>query len=456
MQSYSEYRSVGTKVFCFLMLMVVIGGGISMAFSSPAWAQEGEGELSLVESIQIALDANLQLMQSKDEIEAAGNQKRVQRSFFFPTLNATYQYNRNDDRGRLGGFLGGITTSLLDEYSLVASFEQPIFDGFSIFNQYKIADLGLDVAEVNNKLVRLTVIFETKRAYFSVLKAQKLLAVADESVKLIRAQEEVAQNFYDVGMTPLNDLLQTQVELANAKQNLIVAKNDLRIAESQFNTVLRRPINAKVQLDDIQEYAPLENDIDYYLKYAEENRLEVQIADLEIEIADREVTLAKKNYYPTVSLQGQWFRRGTEWNLSDDGDEIGDPEGWSITGIASWDFWEWGRTYYGSRERIKRLSQAKHTREEVFDQISLEVNEAYLRAVQSEKNILAIEKAITQAEENLRIVKERYKEQVATSTDVLIAQTLLTETMTNYFNALYDFKIAKAALQRALSYEVLE
>jgi outer membrane protein TolC len=395
-------------------------------------------------------------LKSKDEIEAASDQKRVQRSFFLPTLNATYQYNRNDEEGRLGGFLGGITTSLLDEYSLVASFEQPIFDGFAILNQYKIADLGLNVAEVNDKLVRLAVIFETKRAYFSVLKAQKLVAVADESVKLIRAQEEVAQNFYDVGMTPLNDLLQTQVELANAKQDLIVATNDLKIAQSQFNTVLRKPINSAVRLNDIQEYVPLKNDIDYYLKYAEEHRLEVQVADLEIEIADKEVTLAKKNYYPTVSLQGQWFRRGTEWDLSDDGDIVGDPEGWSITGIASWDFWEWGRTYYGSHEKLKRLSQAKHTREEVFDQISLEVNEAYLRAVQSEKNILAIEKAITQAEENLRIVKERYKEQVATSTDVLIAQTLLTQTMTNYYNALYDFKIAKAALQRALSYEVLE
>ena len=192
------------------------------------------------------------------------------------------------------------------------------------------------------------------------------------------------------------------------------------------------------------------------MKYAEKHRLEIQIADLEVEIAEKEVALAKKNYYPTVSLQGQWFRRGTEWDLSNDHNEISDPEGWSITGIASWDFWEWGRTYYGSHEKLKRLSQAQHTREEVFDQISLEVKEAYLATVNSEKNILAIEKAITQAEENLRIVKERYKEQVSTSTDVLIAQTLLTETMTNYFNALYDFKIAKAALHKALSYEVLE
>jgi outer membrane protein TolC len=61
-----------------------------------------------------------------------------------------------------------------------------------------------------------------------------------------------------------------------------------------------------------------------------------------------------------------------------------------------------------------------------------------------------------QGKENLRINEERYKEQVATSTDVLDAQTLLTITRTNYVNALYDFEIAKAALQRAISLEKLE
>ncbi len=76
--------------------------------------------------------------------------------------------------------------------------------------------------------------------------------------------------------------------------------------------------------------------------------------------------------------------------------------------------------------------------------------------IESEKNIVTVEKALVQAKENLRINEERYKEQVATSTDVLDAQTLLTVTRTNYVNALYDFKIAKAALQRAISLEKLE
>ena len=70
--------------------------------------------------------------------------------------------------------------------------------------------------------------------------------------------------------------------------------------------------------------------------------------------------------------------------------------------------------------------------------------------------ILTTEKAIEQAKENFRINQERFKEQVSTTTEVLIAQTLLSNTLTNYFDALYNFKIAKATLYRAMGQEVME
>jgi len=74
----------------------------------------------------------------------------------------------------------------------------------------------------------------------------------------------------------------------------------------------------------------------------------------------------------------------------------------------------------------------------------------------SEKNITTIETAIEQAKENARINEERYQEQVATSTDVLTAQTLLFRTMNNYYRALYDFQIAKASLHREMGQEFFE
>ena len=75
---------------------------------------------------------------------------------------------------------------------------------------------------------------------------------------------------------------------------------------------------------------------------------------------------------------------------------------------------------------------------------------------QAEKNIATVKKAIEQAEENLRMNKERYKEQVATSTDVLDAQTLFSRTKTNYYNALSAFNIFKAELYRSMGVEKIE
>jgi len=90
------------------------------------------------------------------------------------------------------------------------------------------------------------------------------------------------------------------------------------------------------------------------------------------------------------------------------------------------------------------------------DRIRLEVKETFIRTREAEENIKTVEKAIEQAKENYRINQERYKEQVATNTDVLIAQTLLTQTMTSYYNALYDYQLSKASLFRAMGREEIE
>jgi outer membrane protein len=214
-------------------------------------------------------------------------------------------------------------------------------------------------------------------------------------------------------------------------------------------------VNAPVAIVDILDYTPFEYDIEYCLDQANQNRLELQVADLEVQIAEKDYKLSQRNYFPSIDLTGTLTRRGTEWDV-DGGEGIADKKFWDIRATATWDFWQWGRTRYGVKERLSRLSQAKYRKDEILDNIELEVKQAFLRTKESEKNITAVEKAIEQAKENLRITEERYKEQVSTTTDVLVAQTLLTDTMTNYYNALYDFKIAKAVLYRAIGQEILE
>ena len=441
-----------------LVFSIIIG--ILISYPVLVSAQETTGRFNLFQTIEAALKANLGLKQSKEEVNAALATKKARTTNFLPTFSARYGYIYRDKETTqsLTGQQGQSTDVVInpdDEYNFVTSFTQPIFTGFALINQYKIASLDLNVAEISEKLTRQDVILDAKNAYFSILKSQKLMAVAEDTVKQVTAQKEVAENMYQVGMSPLNDLLQSQVQLANDKQRFITAQNNLEISKSQFNTLLRRPVNAEVAIVDILDYTPWEFDIDYCLTQANQNRLELEVADLEVQIAQKDYELSKRDYFPSIDLTGTWTRRGTDWDV-DGGEGISDKDFWDIRATANWNFWEWGRTRYGVREKLSRLSQANYRKEDIFDNIELEVKQAFLRTKETEKNITTIEKAIEQAKENLRITEERYKEQVSTTTDVLVAQTLLTETMTNYYNALYDFKIAKAVLYRAIGQEILE
>jgi outer membrane protein TolC len=420
-------------------------------------AQSSGEALSLRDSVERALTANLGIKRSQEEINAAEAVRHSSMTRFLPTLGSNYNYTHRNKERTSPSLLTGrdIVTSPDDQYTFTTTFTQPIFTGFGLINEYKLTELGLDRAEVSSKLTRQDVILDAKNAYFSVLKNQKLMEVAQQTVASIASQKEVSENFYKVGLSPLNDLLQSQVQLANAKQQLTTAQNNLEIARTRFNTVLRRPVNTPVLLVEEMDYATFQESLDDCLAQAQKNRLEVQVADLDIGIAEKQVKLTEKDYFPTVNLTGAYARTGDDWNAHG-GEGISDSAGWNVQATATWEFWQWGRTGYGRKEKLARLAQSKYRKTEITDTISLEVKSAYLRTQEAEQNIVTIEKAVEQAKENLRITEEQYKEQVATQTDVLVAQTLLTQTMTNYYNALYDFKIAKAVLMRAIGRESIE
>jgi outer membrane protein len=438
------------RIFFFSLFFCMIMGYFCR-FPACCNPQKPSEPLTLKQTIDNAIKVNLDMKSSKEETAAALAVKKARLTNFFPTFSATYQYTKNDETPNIGGFATGAE----NDYYFVSSVTQPVFAGFSILRQYDIAKLGLNAAEIKEKLMHQDIILEAKTIYFTLLKAQKLRNIAEQTVIQIDAQKNVAENFYQVGMSPLNDLLQAQVELANAKQELIVARNTMENAESDFNTLLRRPINTPVAIEDILDYSSFEKDLEYCFTQADTHRLEIKIADIDVEIAEKELQLTKKDYYPTINLEGNYFKEGTQWDV-DGGRGIYDPRGWNILAVAKWDFFQWGRTYYGTSEKRSRLSQAQFRKDQLLDNIEQEVKKAYLRTREAEKAILTVKKAIEQAKENFRINQERYKQQVATSTDVLDAQTLLSRTMTNYYNALYEFKLAKATLYRAMGHGIIE
>lgn len=432
------------------------GPEMEAVVASPRGAIAPSEKLTLRQIINQAIRSNIGLKSLRQGTKSALAFKKIQQTAFLPTLRATYQLQHTGEAEDDAYFLllyGDFPPQ--DIYSFVGTLTQPLFAGFSLVNRYQVAKLGLNISELNEELLRQTVIFSAKQGYFSLLKAQKLLTVSQQSVELLEAHRTVANNFYQVGMIPLNDLLKAQVELANANQSFIVVRNSLNIAKSNLNLILRRDINAPIEVVDVTRYSTFDKDIDYCLQTAKDHRIEIRIADLDTRMKEREVKIARKDYYPAINLRANIYQRGDDWDVNG-GNRFLDGNSWDASAVATWNFWEWGRSRQGVRAKLAGLKQSQLKRDDIFDNIRLEVKQAYLRTREGEKNITTVQKAIEQARENYRISEERYKEQMVTSTDVLDAQTLLSRTMNNYYNALYDFKISKASLYKAMGQEVME
>lgn len=428
-----------------LLAIIVMVAGLR-GTSVLLWAGTTPPPMTLSATMEAALGANLDLKSAQEGVRSARAARDAQKTYFYPAFNTAYQYTRFYEK-KTSAFLG--TTVPKNEYAWSASVTQPVFTGFELLNRFRITELGLDLAGEMEQIARQDIILAAKRAYFAVLKAEKLVAVAQEAVTLLTAFRKVARDFHEVGMTPLNERLKADVELANARQELTVSQNNLALARSSFNTLLRRPLHTPVRVEDVLNHTPLTLSVDQCLAEALENRREIAAAELEVGIGEKDLALARKDHYPRVSLGGHYYRLGTDPDVNG-GDGIADPDSWEIVASASWDFWQWGRAGHGVREKAGRLNQARYRRQDLEDQIRLSVAQAFLKTREAETNIETVRTAIEQARENYRINEEQYKEQVATSTDVLNARTLLSKTMTNYYNALYDFKTAKASLYRAM------
>ncbi len=407
------------------------------------WAEEGTKYLSLQESIDIALQNNLGLLSAKEEIRGAEFKKKAAFSDFWPKLNVQYGYTKlNEAPAIFVPRIGNIPLGWEETYQFSLGFEQPIFTGFSLKLLYELADLGLDISKIRHEFLTQEIIWRVKESYFQILKAKKLREVAEQALKQIEAHWEVAKQFYTAGMIPKNDLLQTEVQLAQYRQNLIKAENVLALAEANFSTILRLPANEKIQLKEVLIYTPFPHSLPESQNIALANRPEIKELTTLWQQARKNVDLARSAYYPKVILSGSYLKAEDK--------PFPNAESWNVMALAKWTFWEWGKTNWQVDEAKVRLKQAENAVEDLKDRIKLEVKQAHLSLQEAEKNIPVAQKAIEQAEENLRINQARYQEQVATSTEVLDAQTLLVQALNNYTNALADYNIAQAKLIRAM------
>jgi outer membrane protein TolC len=341
-----------------------------------------------------------------------------------------------------------IVSGTKNNYNWAIEARQPIFAGGGILANYQASKIGEDAALLEQTARYQDVVQEVKIAYFDILRAQKIHETARQSVEMLTAHCDVAQNYFKVGMIPKNDLLHAEVELANGKQSLVRAQNVLELAKARFNIILKQKIFTPLEVVDILTYHPLNQSFEECLAIAQQNRPELKISALKAEQAGKLVRVAQSDYLPNLSVVGNYSRYGDNPSVS--GSDYKDMESWYLMAVASWNFWEWGKTKFKVDASRARENQAIGTAKELNDHITLEIKNAHLILQETEKQIAVSQKVIEQAEENFRISEERYKERIATSTEVLDAQTLLTKAKSEYANALGDYNVNYAKLQRAM------
>ncbi len=431
------------RVFTFAVFVLILPSAL---FAQP---------LTLEESIAIALKHSFVINIAKEGTRGAEAQKKEAMTGFLPKFSTSYSYTRLNEEPNFyfPGFpplmpAGNMITGTINNYNWVVEARQPLFAGGGILANYEASKVAEDAARVEETAKTLDVVLDVKIAYFNILRMQRLTDTARRQVEMLGAHSEVADNFFRVGLIPKNDMLQAEVELANGKQTLVKAKNAVQLTKARLNTILKRDVLTPVEIVDILDYKPMRQSFDECLGIARQHRPELKISALRVEQAGKMVSAAKSEFFPAVSLVGNYARFGDTASLS--GTQYKDTESWQVMAVTSWNFWEWGKTKYRVDAGKARESQAMDQTRELNDQIALEIKNAFLVLQEAESQIAVSQKVIEQAEENFRIAEARYKERVARSTEVLDAQTLLTKAKAEYANALADYNIAHARLQRAM------
>jgi outer membrane protein TolC len=431
-----------------LMVMVVVSILLCLAIlSDHGAAAELKKIYTLREAVSEALANNPDFRAKMEEMEQAVQAKNQARTGFFPKLSTEYNYTYLGNPSRNFGERALDVSA--DNYAWRTALRQPLFQGFEILSQYELAKLGIDQSETEIEIAKLELALGVKVAYFDILISDAAVDVAERDVAARKSNADVVRSFYKVGMKPINELLQAEVEWANAQQALVRTQNNAQLARSKFNILLSRPVNAPVDVkvpDPLWE--PVTGELDEYIKRALMNRPEMKVINIRLDRADQNIRLAKSDYYPEISFVGEYTKEGDTPDVSGSNfHQARDPKALLV---LTWTFWEWGKTRHAIKEQESFKRQLMDTKVAIENDIRLEVREALLALDTAEKNIPTTQTAVKQGEENLRVEEERYKAQVTTITEVLLATTRLTQARVNYFGALYNHNVAKAQLLRAL------
>lgn len=413
--------------------------------------------LSLEQSIEIALKRSKSLLIAEEKLREAEARVGEARAGFFPQLSMKSSYTRLDvapyitmAKFRLPFPIPGMPRKITigddENYAAILSLQQPLFTGFKLLNGYKMAQYGAEAEEYNFQKAKSELIFKVKEAYYGVLKAQEFKRVSEGAVQQMKAHLQDLENMYKVGLIAKNDLLKAQVQLSNVELMLIRATNAVKMAKTAFCSLLGVPLDTEVTLESQLEYQPMDSiKLEDAIHQALRDRPELKAMEYSLKAAEKAVALAKSSWLPNIFLIGNYNYKRPNREL-----ERRFYKSWDVTLAVQINIWDWGSIYYQTSQAKHRLRQLQEAYEQLQDGIVLEVIQSHLSLTEAQQKLQVTKKNVGQAEENYRVTREKFKQGMVTNTELLDAQTLLTKAKVDYINALADYNIAKASLIKAM------
>lgn len=437
------------KVFAISLLSTALAFGVAAAqTTAPEVLELFRQPLTRKEALDIAARHNSALTKARSDIAAAAGQSRQLRSAGMPRVRTDASFRAND-RGSIESF--GFGDSPAQNWSANAQIVQPLYEGGRITANRAQSRMVKDQAESVLGSTAANTALEVLTAYDDALLAAEQITVQEASIALLGKELEDQKRRFEAGTAPRFNVLRAEVAVANAQPRLIRARNAYRISKNNLINLLGYDLPAAMWNEIPLVFAdkltaePLSLSVEDALTTARTKRPELRSLAVAADIQSEAVKVAKSGAKPAVHGFVGYGARNSSFtrDLSDE------KSGWFAGAQLTWDLWDGDLARGKVAEARAALEKAEETIRETDRSISLEVRTAWSNLEESREVLESQKKVLEQAEEALRLAKARTEAGSGTQLEVLDAQTALTESRTTQIQALRDYSVARARLDRS-------
>ena len=404
---------------------------------------------SLADAIAFAQRQSPRLRSARAAIERASGQEQAAFAPFLPEIALLFQSgatSNNEGPGAAGptGFLRTSSTPGTHSYTQTElQLQWTAYDFGRRAGRYHQAAAREQIAELQLVRADQTVQFDVTAAYLNILLARASLLVQEDAIRQAEATLKDARARVEGGVADPDDVLRAEVQRSESREAFVNAQEAELVAIAQLNNVMGRNAALPLQVLDLQLPPPeARPSLAESLEIAAAQRPEIGFARQAVVAAQEGLVAAKAAFLPRI------FVRASTGHV--DGAHV--LTGWQAGAGLHLEvpLYTGGRLHGEIHTAAAEVAAAVADAQTILDGISLEVSRAFRREVAAGQRIELSRTAVVEAQENLRLVRVKYRNGDATPTDIVDAETALTRSQQRFHSALYTYLAALARLDYAM------